>query len=180
MKATLKVSGAIELSDQEIAQALKISFLKKIPLLEAVNSIVTAKFGYGCSRIQHNDDLSIIVAIIDTTVDQGASLLGKVAKPIQERESNEGFVRKWLGFYQAAKDIFDEARAKRRHNMTFEEFYSKVLEYENDKGQKMFVKGSPMEKWRVKQYMSASQLKPDKTPLMKGIKLNKKTKEFEF
>ena len=186
MKANLKVQGVIELKDEDLLKALRLVVLKRSgDLLEAVSTIVKEVYGYTPIKIQKDPDLTKVVAIIDQYIDEGAQRLGAEIKPAVDRDSNAGFVRKWTGFYGTAKDIFDEMREKKKHSLSFKDFYATLLTYDDIKsGGKLFVKpdasGSmvPIEITRVKQYLSHSQLK--KTPQMKGIKFDDKSQEFRF
>lgn len=186
MKATLKVQGQIELTEEDLLKVLRLIVLKRASdLFKAVTMVVKENSGYTPTKIQHNDDLTKVVAIIDQNIDEGAKALGSEPKGTVERESNAGFVRRWTGFYGTAKDIFDELRQKKKHSISFKDFYDKLLDYDDIKtGGKLFVKpdGSgqltPIEITRVKQYLSPSQLK--KTPQMKGIKWDEKQQEFRF
>lgn len=181
MKANLKIQGQIELTEPDLLKVLKMIVLKQAnDLFKAVTTVVRETYGYTPVKIQKDDNLSRVVAIIDETIDEGAQVLGREPKPLVERETNEGFTRKWTGFYNAAKDIFDELREKKKHSLGFMDFYNRLLDVDDVKtGGKLFVKGgTPIEITRVKQYLSPSQLK--KTPQMKGIKWDDKAQEFRF
>lgn len=186
MKANLKVQGVIELRDEDLLKALRLVVLKRSEdLLDAVSTVVKEAYGYTPTRIQKDADLTKVVAIIDQTIDEGAQRLGADLKPPVDRDSNAGFTRKWTGFYGTAKDIFNELRDKKKHSLSFNEFYNRLLDYDDIKsGGKLFVKPdkdgnmTPIEITRVKQYLSPSQLK--KTPQMKGIKWDDKNQEFRF
>lgn len=185
MKANLKIQGHIELTDQDLLRVFRMIVLKQTnDLFKAVATVVKETYNYTPAKIQKDDELTKVVAIIDEIIDEGAKVLGREPKPTPDRESNAGFVRRWTGFYGAAKDIFDELRDKKKHSLTFNDFYKRLLDYDDVKsGGKLFVKPGPsgpvaIETTRVKQYLSPSQLK--KTPQMKGIKWDDKSGEFRF
>lgn len=189
MKASLKVTGVVELDETEVAQALKLVVLKRATdILSAVTAVVKEKTGYIPTKIQKDEDLSKIVAFIDQDVDQGggARPIGKGPRSPINRSSNAGFDRRWTGFYRTAKEVFDEEKAKKRHTLSFMDFYNKLLDFDDVRtGGKLFIKKNhvtgemePIEMTRVKQYLSPSQLK--KTPQMKGIKWDDKNQEFRF
>lgn len=186
MKAQLEIKGQIQLEPEDITQALRILALKRAKdILEAVSKVVYEQYKVTPIRIQKDEELTQVVAIIDEKLQEGAKLLGKVLKAPIERESNRGFKRTWTGFYGAAEDIFNEMRAKRRHTLKFDDFYNLLLDYDDvATGGKLFIKPgadgkpTPIEKTRAKQYLSPSQLK--KTPQMKGIKFDPKKNEFRF
>lgn len=189
MKASLKVTGIVELDESEVAQALKLVVLKRAnDLLSAVTEVIREKTGYIPTKIQKDDDLNKIVAFIDHDVDQGggASPIGKGPKSPINRSSNAGFDRRWTGFYKTAKEIFDEERAKKKHSLSFMDFYNKLVDFDDVRtGGKLFTKKNPVtgamesiEMTRVKQYLTPSQLK--KTPQMKGVKWDDKNQEFRF
>lgn len=186
MKANLKVQGRIELTEPDLLKVFKLIVLKQAnDLFQAVSIVVREHYNYTPTKVQKNEDLTQVIAIIDEIIDEGAKVLGHEPKPSIDRESNRGFTRRWTGFYGTAKDIFDELREKKKHSLSFRDFYARLLEYDDIKsGGKLFVKpdasGKPVaiEESRVKQYTAPSQLK--KTPQMKGIKWDDKNQEFKF
>lgn len=187
MKANLKVQGVIELTPDEILKVLRLIVLKRATdFLQAVTMVLRENYPYTPTKIQKDEELTKIVAFIDQNIDEGARALGSESKKPVERDSNAGFTRRWTGFYGSARDIFDELRSKKKHSISFKEFYDRLLDYDDVKsGGKQFVKKNPstgemeaIEVTRVKQYLSPSQLK--KTPQMKGIKWDEKSQEFRF
>lgn len=186
MKANLKIQGVIELTDADLLKALKLIVLNRTKdLFSAVTKVVEEVYHYTPVKVQKDDELNKVTAIIDQTIDEGAVALGREPKPAVDRESNKGFTRRWTGFYAASQEIFEELRRKNKHRLSLSDFYKMLLDYDDvASGGKLFVKKGEdgkkeqIELTRVKQYLSPSQLK--KTPQMKGIKWDDKAQEFKF
>lgn len=187
MKANLKIQGVIEMTQEDLFEAFRLIAQKKVPdVIQAVSMLVEQKYQVTPKSIQKNEDLTKVTAIIDQVIDQGAQALGRLPKGPIDRESNAGFNRRWTGFYNTAKEIFDEERSRKKHSLSFMDFYNRLLDADDVRsGGKLFIKKNPntgemesIEMTRVKQYLSPSQLK--KTPQMKGIKWDDKNQEFRF
>jgi hypothetical protein len=185
MKANLEVKGQVQLEEEDITKVLRILALKQADnILDAVSKVVYERYKFTPIKIQKDDELTKIVAVIDEKLEEGAQLLGKELRHVN-RESNAGFTRRWNGFYGAAKEIFDELKSKKKHSIGLMDFYTKLLDIDDVRtGGKLFVKPGPdgemqqIELSRVKQYLSPSQLK--KTPQVRGIKWDEKNQEFRF
>lgn len=175
-RAKLTVQGAIELTESQLLKAFRLLVLKQSPdVTDAVTRVIQEEYDLTPSRIERDKELTKVVAFIDSPFDAiGAGAFAK----------HQPFTRRWKGFYNSAKDIFDELRKKNKHAISFQEFYDRVLQVQDPAGGKRFIKKDEegkqvkIEEWRVKQYTSPSQLK--KTPQMKGIKWDDKKKEFKF
>ena len=165
MKATFKVSGQIEIPYKD--------------LLPIISNYIEETYGYPIAKLQRSKDADKIIAIIDHTKDGGAQRMDTQKKAKTERRSNEGFSRRWMGFYPTIQEIVEEAKAKKKTYLDFDDLYEQLLSTADVKGHPKFIRnGEPIEPSRVKQYLSPSQLA--KTPQTKGMKWDKKNQRLLF
>lgn len=193
MKATLSTKGSvtIEEPDDLLLVFRYLAELDRENLLIAVGKAVKEKTNLSSHRIQTDPNFTKIVAIISDEKDEGSSVFGNSAKPPKTKGVRPPYRRNWKGFYHAAKDIFDELRAKKKKEIRFDDFYQMILDYDDpqthgklfvkkdeDKNSPTFGKKVAIEKSRVRQYLSDSQVK--KTPQVKGVKYDKFTDKLSF
>jgi hypothetical protein len=180
MKATLKVQGTIELSDQDLFEVLKAEALKNRQVLTPIiSNFIKMKYGYTPVKIQYPaEGLEKIAAIIDSTTDEGATPIG-VVKEKAERSSNAGYIRKWEGLYGSIGEIIDTLRARKKHSISWEDLRAELLDFQHKgSSRKMFIADGeeiPMEV--IKQRCMPSQLARQKVkqPNLKGVKYDKET-----
>lgn len=184
MKLNLKYEGYIELVGEDILEVLKRLQLKKSDsLFKAVYDVVLEKTGYITTKIQQEQNLEKIVAIVNGKIDDGGKLVGSLQKQQVERAPTESFERKFMGFYDAANVIFQEYKSKGKKNIPFEKFYRDLLNYDDEKGNKMFVKDEvAIDRNKVKLYLMPSQIKKNikDRPNLKSVKYDKESQEFKF
>jgi hypothetical protein len=133
-------------------------------------------------KVQRSEDMSQIIAEVETdlsnitngSINGSTKLMGKPPKvPTVKRASNEGFTRKNKGFYSYVRECIDELKSKGRNSVEFDELYEMLLASGDGRGNSAFIKdGKAIEKWRVKQYLTKSQMEKNSV-IMKGIKRNK-------
>jgi tRNA splicing ligase len=147
--------------------------------------------------VQRNEDLSKITAEIETDLSNliegvgNVSLLGTPRKPpTKEKASNEGFNRVNRGFNSYVRTIVDEKKAKGLSYLSFNDLHKILLQERDAKGYYVFIKdkngnsvqnpndGTPMDRWRMKQYLTPSQIA--KHAVLKGIKRSKDNEGITF
>jgi hypothetical protein len=177
MEITFKGPAIVNLASSDLIEAFKhyasndlifeaMKSLKSKELTKIISEYLKTKKGMQVIKVQKYNNLEKVVA--EVKYDQGARL---IKEETPERAAPENYSVRFTGFYDAIKEIIAELRAKKKNSISFEDLYKEIIEFEDSKGVKMFVKnGVPIEKWRFKQYLTKSQLA--RYDSMRGIKRN--------
>jgi hypothetical protein len=185
MKATLKISGIIELSGEDLFGILKeYANNNRKELTPIIHNFIKEKYGYAPKNIQYNkDNLDKVAVIIDSTTDEGATPIGKVTKSV-EKVSNEGFTRKWNGLYSAVGEVLETLRKRKKNFISWEDLHAELLDMESDNGKKkLFVIGQDKLPMSVlKHRMAPSQVvrQAKSTPALRGVMPDKKNGGLKF
>lgn len=187
-----KVKVPIEVDSSDVLQSVmywaKRNKTNEKELSKMIMSYFTEEKKMKVFGIQRNEDLSKIVAEVETdlsslmdgSIDSSAKLFGSARKPPVEKASNEGYSRKNKGFYSYVREIVDEKKAKSLTYLSFEDLYKILLEETDAKNNHVFIKdGKPIERWRMKQYLTPSQIQKN-IGIMKGIKRSKDNSGITF
>jgi hypothetical protein len=167
MKTNFKSIGPVELEKSDLAEAL-IFWAKKSKdnakeFTKIITSYLEEDMKMVVNGIQRENDFSKIVANVEVTQNSGVDFIGtpyKAKEEKKEKKSNEGFVRKNKGFYSMVADIIADYQKKGKASITFEEI-SKELTFDF---------GRSMELWRIKQYLTPSQIVKNAAKSLKGVK----------
>lgn len=184
MKTTLKITGTIELADQDLFAILKDHAIKnRHSLTPIINDFIKERYGYTPAKIQYpTEGLDRIAVIINSTTDEGARPLG-TTKATVVKESAEGFKRKWNGLYSAVGEIIDLQRTRRKKFISFEDIQAELLSMEDNRGNKLFVKeGVELPMAVIKQRLAPSQVvrQAKSQPNLRGVKVDKKNGGLSF
>jgi hypothetical protein len=184
MKTTLKVSGTIELTDDDLFSVLKDYAIKNREILTSIiNSYIKEKYGYTPAKIQYpTEGLDRIAVIIDSTTDEGAKPLGTFKEP-KAVNSAKGFKRTWSGLYAAIGEVIEHQKARKKKFISFEDLHAELLDMQDNKSNKLFVKnGVELPMSIVKHRTSQSQLdrQAGMQKNLKGVKVDKKNKGLSF
>lgn len=184
MKLSYEVKGKLQLEDPDLLKVLRLMYVKNSrDVLTAVKTVVEEAYKVTPHKIQKNEDLTKVIAFVDQVVEDGVQALGgEIATP-HEHGRGYTFNKRWVGFYPTVKEILDELKKEKKKSIKLDDLYNLLLEVEDAKGVKKFVRTTPdgvetIEKTRVKQYLSPSQLR--RVPQTKGVKWDEKTQELRF
>lgn len=185
MKATLKISGTIELSNDDLFDILKDHALaNRQALSPIISDHIFKKYGYRPVKIQYpKEGLERIAVIIDSTTDQGARPLGIVKQTVTGKASNEGFTRTWTGLYSAVGEVLDTLRKRKKSFVSFDDLRAELLDMEDNKAKKLFVKnGEEIPMPVIKQRLAPSQIvrQSKSQPNLRGVKVDKKNQGLSF
>lgn len=185
MKETVKIQGQYELDKKDLHDIL-LSYATRNR--EELTKIIIAYFqevyGYTQVRLQYPaDGLDKIVAIINSSKDEGAKPIGTVKTLTGDKASNKGFTRTWNGLYREVGDIIDVLRKRKKSFVSYEDLLAELLDLEDNKGKKLFVKdGQELPMPVLKQRLAESQVKRQakSQPNLRGVKVDKKNGGLSF
>jgi hypothetical protein len=151
-----KVSEEIELNEGDLFQAWRDDVMLKadkkqlqVSMTRIVNGWLERKHNITAKDIKFSDDFSKAEVSIEYTPNSKNEGLFKLGVS----EGGRG-PKKWLGFYEAAEEIFKKARSKKKDFMSFDEFYDELLKTKGADGKARFIKNvEPIEVQKVKQYL---------------------------
>lgn len=126
MKATLKVQGTIELSDEDLLDVVRTNTKDLSPY---ITEYIKKTYRYTPTEIQQSGKK--IIAIINST-GEGSNFLLKSQKP-------KSFKRKWRGLYDAIATIVDSQRKRNKKFISLEDLHAELLEKKDDMGKKKFI-----------------------------------------
>lgn len=173
MKATLKVEGFFELGAIDLLNILteKLGNERTSVIIEYVKK----KSGHTPKKIQYPTDRAEdgkVVAIVDSTTDEGVTPIGKVVKEKSKPEEIDAGDRKYYGLYENIGEVITEQRKRKKDFISWEDLHAEISDIEDQKGNKKFP-GIPLE--IIKHRLAPSQIKrAAKTqPALRGVKSGK-------
>jgi hypothetical protein len=128
MKQNLKLSGEVELTQEEAALAMLEYLKKEKRLVDAMDGFLSARYGYSTKRVAHNTDdngnITIICEVSHST-DQNVKKIFSHSKGKKSNEKRQptGFKRQNVGFFRELTDFLSEERKKKRKEVTFDEAF---------------------------------------------------------
>lgn len=163
MKATFK--GSVQLAEEDLYKALLHEINRE--KLTTIVSDYLQSFGYKTIKVQCEDNIvtaEIETADIEMDGEEKKEIVAKKSKKSSvTKKSSKGLPKKWKKFYPSIGEILEELRSKNRKRITFDALYERLLKVEDESGEKRFIKdGGSIEDWRVKQYLTPSQLLKNK------------------
>jgi hypothetical protein len=186
MKATLKVTGTMVLTDDDLFTVLKdYAEGHRQELTPIILNYIKKMYGYTPTKVQYppkEKGLQNIAVIIDSDVDEGAKPLGYF-KPAKIVNSAEGFKRTWTGLYAAIGEVIDQQRSRKKKFIGWEDLRAELLDMEDDAQKKLFVKnGEELPLGVIKHRMAQSQIDRQSKgqPNLKGVKVDKRNQGLSF
>ena len=167
VKTTLKTTGFVEIDHPTLSQII-------IPWIQE-------NLGYTATKIQYGENKKI-VAIIESVVDGGAKPIN-VVKEVKKTTKYEGKTHKWEGLYSAIGEVVDEQRKRKKNFISYDDLLAEILEMEDNRGNKLFVKGDeqlPMAILRHRLAPSQIVRQAKNQPNLRGVENDKRNKGLKF
>ena len=127
MKTNIQITGTVELSKKD--------------LLEAINQHLQSTQNLSVKRIQYTNGMDTILCEVYQEIGDDEVQMKFLNKTPEKRKTG-GYKKKYFGFFDTARTIFDEQRKAKRKQITLDDFVAEV---------QFHFPG--MEKTRVAQYL---------------------------
>lgn len=169
VKTTLKTTGFVEID--------------RVTLTQIIIPWIKDNLGFTATKVQYGDNK--IVAVVESVTDGGAKPIGTEVG-VRERKKltkYEGKTHKWEGLYSAIGEVIDEQRGRKKNFISYDDLLAELLDMENNRGDKLFVKGTeqlPMAVIRHRLAPSQIVRQAKNQPNLRGVQNDKKNKGLKF